>query len=177
MCDLLLILIINVFFFSPEFMLAGLWEAGLFNSLAVPVYRLVSVEWGRVRKSYEVKWSDIAQSCTTLCDPVDCSLQGSSVHGFFQARVPEGVAISFSRGSSRPRDRTQVSRIAGRRFTVWATMPVYCLISIEWGRVRKSYEGRRKGKSLPSGCEYKLTLSGYRAWSLCNYWVFYKRII
>ena len=51
----------------------------------------------------EVKCSDVAQSCLTLCDPVDCSLQGSSVHGIFQARVLEWVAISFSRGSSRPR--------------------------------------------------------------------------
>ena len=48
-------------------------------------------------------------------------LQGSSVHGLFQARVPEWIAISFSRGSSRCGDQTQVSRIAGRRFTVWAT--------------------------------------------------------
>ena len=69
----------------------------------------------------EKKWSDVAQSCPTLCDPVDCSLQGSSVHGIFQARVLEWVAISFSRGSSRPRDQTQVFCIAGRHFTVWAT--------------------------------------------------------
>ena len=53
-----------------------------------------------------------------LCDPLDCSLPGSSVHGIFQARVLECVAISFSRGYSRPRDRTLVSRIVGRRFTV-----------------------------------------------------------
>ena len=52
---------------------------------------------------------------------MDCSLQGSSVHRIFQARVLEWVAISFSRGSSQPRDRTQVSRITGRRFTIWAT--------------------------------------------------------
>ena len=51
---------------------------------------------------------------------MDCSPPGSSVHGIFQARVPEWVAISFSRGSSQPRDRTQVSRAAGRRFTLWA---------------------------------------------------------
>ena len=44
-------------------------------------------------------------------------LPGSSVHGIFQARLPEWIAISFSRGSSWPRDQTQVSRIAGRRFT------------------------------------------------------------
>ena len=65
--------------------------------------------------------SEFAQSCPTLCDPMDCSLPGSSVHGILQARVLEWVAISFSRGSSQPRDRTQVSRTAGRRFTIWAT--------------------------------------------------------
>ena len=68
-----------------------------------------------------MRWSGIAQSCPTLCDPIDCSLPGSSINGTFQARVLEQVAISFSRGSSRPRDQTQVSRIAGRRFTIWAT--------------------------------------------------------
>ena len=62
--------------------------------------------------------SEVAQSCPTLCDPMDCSLSGSSVYGIFQARVLEWVAISVSRGSSRPRDRTRVSRIAGRRFTL-----------------------------------------------------------
>ena len=61
--------------------------------------------------------SEVAQSCPTLCDPMDCSAPGS-IHGIFQARILEWVAISFSRGSSLPRDRTQVSRIAGRRFTV-----------------------------------------------------------
>ena len=48
--------------------------------------------------------SEVAQSCPTLCDPMECSLPGSSVHGILQARVLEWVAISFSRGSSRPRD-------------------------------------------------------------------------
>ena len=49
------------------------------------------------------------QSCPTLCDPIDCSLPGSSVHGILQARILEWVAISFPRGSSRPRDRTCTS--------------------------------------------------------------------
>ena len=52
-----------------------------------------------------------------LCDPMDCSLPGSSVHGILQARVLRWIAIAFSRGSSRPRNQTRVSRIAGRRFT------------------------------------------------------------
>ena len=69
----------------------------------------------------EVKSSEVIQSCLTLCDPMDCSLSGSSVHEIFQARVLEWIAISFSRGSPRPRKRTRVFRIAGRRFTVWAT--------------------------------------------------------
>ena len=60
--------------------------------------------------------SEVAQSCLTLCDPVDCSPPGSSIHGILQARILEWVAISFSRGSSQPRDRTQVSRIARRGF-------------------------------------------------------------
>ena len=64
---------------------------------------------------------EVAQSCLTLCDPMDCSPPGSSIHGIPQARILEWVAISFSRGSSRPRDRTQVSRIGGRRFNLWAT--------------------------------------------------------
>ena len=51
----------------------------------------------------------VTQSCLTLCDPTDCTLPSSSVHGIFQARVLEWIAISFSRGSSQPRNRTLVS--------------------------------------------------------------------
>ena len=63
----------------------------------------------------------VAQSCPTLCDPMDCNLPGSCVHGLLQIRILEWVAIPFFRGSSRPGDRTQVSCIAGRFFTIWAT--------------------------------------------------------
>ena len=59
----------------------------------------------------------VAQSCLTLCDPLDCSPPGSSVHGILQARTLEWVAVPFSRGSSQPRDRTQISRVAGGFFT------------------------------------------------------------
>ena len=55
---------------------------------------------------------------------MDYSLPGSSLHGILQARVLEWVAISFSRGSSWPRDQTWVSRIPGRRFNLWATKRV-----------------------------------------------------
>ena len=60
----------------------------------------------------------VAQPCPTLCDPTDCSPSGSSVHGILQARTLEWVAIPFSRGSSRPRDRSQVFCTAGRFFTI-----------------------------------------------------------
>ena len=52
----------------------------------------------------KVKESEVAQLCQTLCNPMDCSLPGSTVHGIFQARLQEWVAISISRRSSQPRD-------------------------------------------------------------------------
>ena len=57
----------------------------------------------------------------TLCDPMDHSLPGSSVHGVLQARILGSVAIPFSRGFSQARVWTQVPRITGRFFAVWAT--------------------------------------------------------
>ena len=62
----------------------------------------------------------VTQLCPTLCHPMDYSPPDSSVGGILQARVLEWVVIPFSRGSSQPRDQTQVSHIAGRFFTVWA---------------------------------------------------------
>ena len=59
-----------------------------------------------VSRGYEV--SEVVQSCPILCDPVDCSLPGSSVHGILQARILGWVAMSFSRGSSLSRERTGV---------------------------------------------------------------------
>ena len=72
----------------------------------------------------------VAQSCPTLRDPMNCNPPGSSVRGILQTRILEWVAIHFSRGSSRPRVWAQVSCIAGRFFTVWATNPI--LISESW---------------------------------------------
>ena len=67
---------------------------------------------------------------STLCDPMDCSLPGSSLHGILQARVLEWVAIPFSRDpSSLPRERTQVSWIPGRGFNIWATLTLNPLSS------------------------------------------------
>ena len=70
--------------------------------------------------SFNTCASSVTQSCLTLCDPMDCILPGSSVHGTFQARILEYVAISFSRDFSWPRNQTLVSCIsctAGRFFT------------------------------------------------------------
>ena len=75
------------------------------------------------------KWSEVAQSCPTFCDSMDCSLPGSSLHRILQARILEWVAISFSRGSSWPRNQTWVSHVAGRCFNIWATReaPAICI--------------------------------------------------
>ena len=59
---------------------------------------------GQTRSDVAAMNSEIAQSCPTLCDPMDCSLSDSSNHGISQARVLEWIAISFSRGPSRPRN-------------------------------------------------------------------------
>ena len=67
----------------------------------------------------------VAKSYLTLCDPMFTCSPGSSVHGIFQARILGWVVMPFSRGSSHPRDRTRVSCIGGRCFTVWATWEAY----------------------------------------------------
>ena len=74
--------------------------------------------------SWKVKESEVVELCLTLCDPMDCSLPGSSVHGIFQAGVVEWGAITFSRRPARPRDWTRVSCIIGRHFPVWASREV-----------------------------------------------------
>ena len=61
------------------------------------------------------------QLCPALCNPMNCILPGYFVHGALQARILEWVAIPFSRGSSQPKNWTQVSWTAGRFFTIWAT--------------------------------------------------------
>ena len=60
----------------------------------------------------------VSQSCPILCNPMNCSLPGPSVHEILQARILEWIAVPFSRGSSQPRDGTQVSHITVRFFTI-----------------------------------------------------------
>ena len=73
----------------------------------------------------------VAQSCPTLCDPMDCGPPDSSVHGILQARIL-WVVSPFSRESSQPRDWTQVSHIASRFLTVWATKEAPQIQSIQF---------------------------------------------
>ena len=87
------------------------------SSLSFLICKLGMRVFFSTHKIYNV-WSESesAQSCPTLWDPVD-----HTVHGILQARILEWVAFPFSRGSSQPRDPTQVSRTAGGFFTSWVT--------------------------------------------------------
>ena len=106
--------------FEPYFPL----DICLLNLICISIYTVSHTVLGTIvctTGMCEVKWSEVVQSCPTLCNPMDCSLPGSSVPGILQAGILEWVAISFSRRSSQPRDWTWISRISGRRFTIWAT--------------------------------------------------------
>ena len=94
--------------------------------------------------------SEVAQSCPTLCNPMDCSLTGSSLHGILQARVLEWVAVSFSRGSSRRRDQTRVSCIPGRRFKIWATREAHSLWNLNTFFFQTPSQQRKKTSSAKS---------------------------
>ena len=86
----------------------------------------------------------VKQSCANLCDPMDWSPPGSSVHGISQAIILEWVSISSYRGSSQPRDQTRVSCIAGGFFPVWATREALQMVTtamnIEDSPWKKSYD-------------------------------------
>ena len=92
----------------------------------------------------------VAQLCPALCDPMDCSPPGSSIHGIFQARILEWVAILFSRGSSQPRDQAQISRFAGRFFTIWATRETPR--TLEWVAVPFSRESSQPRDRTQVSC-------------------------
>ena len=94
----------------------------------VPKSRTWLSDWTELN---ELNWyickSILTDLDLTLCDPMDGSLPGSAVHGIFQERILEWAAISFCRRSSQPRDRTWVSCIADRHFTVWATREAHSI--------------------------------------------------
>ena len=92
------------------------------NSWYPPASNLKYHHWRFLkREDLSVVEVKVAYLCLTLCDPVDCSLPVSSVHGILQAGILEWVAIAFSRGSSQLRNWTEVSCLAGRFFTNWTT--------------------------------------------------------
>ena len=101
---------------------------------------------------------EVAQSCRTLCDPMDCSLSGSSVHGIFQAKVLQWIAISFSRRSSQLRNRTQVSRIAGRHFTPPEPPGILTLITIGTIKINIFLPSRNK---FVYSCSIKIHALGF----------------
>ena len=74
----------------------------------VPLITLCKITWNTWYND-DCDWCMCAPLSLTLCDAMDCSLPGFSVHGIFQARILEWVAISYSRGSSQPRDRTCIA--------------------------------------------------------------------
>ena len=106
--------------------------------------------------------SEVSQLCPTLCDPVNCSLPGSSVHGVLQARILEWVAISISRGSSWPRDRTRVSHIAGRHQVANSN---FCFSFIHSVFIKLDWD-RRQGED--TGSEEH---SGLGFLCLCDTWM------
>ena len=91
------------------------------RSLTLQVNSLLSESPGKPKNTGMGEWvSEVTQSCPTLCDPMDCSLPGLSLHGISQSRILEWVAYPFSRRTSWPRNRTRVSCIASGLFTSWA---------------------------------------------------------
>ena len=119
----------------------NLGEAGVAEGKGTPNWCLNS--WSRANNSEMISIprvlsssrgskseSEVTQSCPILCDPMDCSLWGSSIHGIFQARVLEWVAVPFSRGSSQLRDWTRGSSIASRWFYFLSHQGSYVINSI-----------------------------------------------
>ena len=93
------------------------------------LFYILNLNW-----KYVLKQILLLLSCfnlVRLCGPMDCSRPGSSVHGILQARILKWVAMPSSKSSSQPKDRTQISCIAGRFFTIWASR-VYILIPTSW---------------------------------------------
>ena len=90
---------------------------------------LKSLEWSP--KMLNISGVLVAQSCPTLCDPMECSPPGCSVHGILHVILLEWVIISFAKETSWPRDRTQVSCIGDRFFTVSTTRESYLEFNCE----------------------------------------------
>ena len=97
---------------------AGAENTTFWNAQEVHAVPSVTTRW-RSYPIYDQKWSEVAQSCPTLCDPMECSLSGSSVHGIFQARVLEWIAILVRKWT----------KILSTRVENFLPLPCACLLS------------------------------------------------
>ena len=106
----------------------------------------------------------VAQSCLTLCNPMDCSSLGYSVPGILQERILEWVAIPFSRGSSQLRGWTRVSHIAGRFFTIWTTREAQTLLRrvCIWSFLCDPVPLSARKRRLPTSRAYTVTEGGWK---------------
>ena len=123
---------------------------------------------------FTLKWSESCSVFAIFCNPMNYR-----IHGILQARILEWIVVPFSRGSSQPRDQTQVSHIAGRFFTSWATRGAsweqksVCLLLKWWvcGEVFKSAPDIRGGKSISGAKSWKHTNRQNQCgniWLFCN---------
>ena len=94
------------------------WNFRMENNGEGGEWEIFTFQWMPIQKGCVCL---VIQSCPTLCDPMDCSLPGSSVHRDFPGKVTGVDCHALSSGSSQPRDWLQVSRIAGGFFTNWVT--------------------------------------------------------
>ena len=115
-------------------------------------------------------WVSESQSVLSdSCDPMDCSLPGSSVHGILQARILEWVAISFSRGSSQPRNQILVSCIAGKKAEHWRiyAFELWCWRRLLW----VPWTARRSNQSILKEINSEYSLEGLMlSWSSKILW-------
>ena len=137
-----------------------------------PVFLLGKFHRQRSLEGYS-PWSEVAQSCPTLCDPMDSSPPGSTVHGIFQARILEWATISFSRGSSQPRDQTQVSSLQTDTFTVWTTREAHSPWGNEKSAMTEHIDTRTKAVVLLllffKACLWEIRKNTY--WLTCGFWM------
>ena len=115
-----------------------------------------------------------AQLCLTLCEPMNCSPQVSSVHGILQARMLEWIAFSFSRGSSQPKDQTWVFCVSFAGHWQVGSLPLHHLGSplgngAQWGKADKNGPGRPQAPTRGEGSSLAKTQDFHRTFlfSLC----------
>ena len=118
-------------------------------------------KWLGILFDFYYRYVLVTQSCPTLCDPMDPSLPGFSVCGILQARILEWVALSFSKASSQPRNKTQVSCIAGRFFINWAKFTngrnLTVLTSYDTSRILNSKVQSVNGSSFKAAVNQKVS--------------------